>query len=191
MIVFFSSSSNAAILNFEGMNTYSSSYSSGGFDFEFNFSGWFIDNNTSYNGNGTTVLSGQGRNGYVDISMTDSSLFDVSAFDASVMHLGYTSGSIFATGFLSGGGTVTQTFSLTDSFDPFVLSGFTDLTSLRFGEDGGSSTWQSSGGISIDNLTYNDGGQIPSAVPVPAAVWLFGTAIAGFAGFSRFKKKTA
>lgn len=30
-----------------------------------------------------------------------------------------------------------------------------------------------------------------SPVPVPAAVWLFGTALAGFAGFGRFKKKTA
>jgi len=30
---------------------------------------------------------------------------------------------------------------------------------------------------------------VPAAVPVPAAVWLFGSALAGFAGFSRFKKK--
>jgi len=28
-----------------------------------------------------------------------------------------------------------------------------------------------------------------SAVPLPAAVWLFGSVIAGFVGFSRFKKK--
>jgi len=29
----------------------------------------------------------------------------------------------------------------------------------------------------------------PSPVPLPAAVWLFGSAILGFVGFSRFKKK--
>lgn len=29
----------------------------------------------------------------------------------------------------------------------------------------------------------------PNAVPLPAAVWLFGSAIVGFAGFSRYKKK--
>lgn len=38
----------------------------------------------------------------------------------------------------------------------------------------------------------SDGSSPPvSAVPLPGAVWLFGTAIAGFAGFSRYKKKTA
>jgi len=40
-------------------------------------------------------------------------------------------------------------------------------------------------------LTVGVGGlSDPAVVPVPAAVWLFGSAIAGFAGFSRFKKKS-
>ena len=34
------------------------------------------------------------------------------------------------------------------------------------------------GSGALDNLTY-------SVVPVPAAVWLFGTALFGFIGFSR------
>ena len=42
-------------------------------------------------------------------------------------------------------------------------------------------------GVSLDysELTLRD---VP-AVPVPAAVWLFGTALLGLAGFSRRKKK--
>jgi len=31
----------------------------------------------------------------------------------------------------------------------------------------------------------------PSAVPIPAAVWLFGSALAGFIGFNRRKQVTA
>lgn len=43
-------------------------------------------------------------------------------------------------------------------------------------------------GFMLDEITVTDLNSV-SAVPVPAAVWLFGSAIAGFAGFSRFKKK--
>jgi len=48
----------------------------------------------------------------------------------------------------------------------------------------------------IDPLFWDDrdndyalAGVEVSAVPLPAAVWLFGSVIAGFAGFSRYKKK--
>ena len=37
----------------------------------------------------------------------------------------------------------------------------------------------------LDNLTINE--NMPSAVPVPAAAWLFGSALLGFFGFSRKK----
>ena len=40
----------------------------------------------------------------------------------------------------------------------------------------------------IDFLLYNDDGlSAPSTVPVPAAAWLFGSALLGFFGFSRRK----
>jgi hypothetical protein len=42
-----------------------------------------------------------------------------------------------------------------------------------------------SGGIEVDHLQY---GASSSVVPVPAAVWLFGTALAGFVGMSRRRK---
>ena len=40
------------------------------------------------------------------------------------------------------------------------------------------------GGLYADNFTYN-----PSVVPIPAAAWLFGSALLGFVGFSRMKKQ--
>ena len=39
-----------------------------------------------------------------------------------------------------------------------------------------------SGGIEVDHLQYGGG---VSAIPLPPAVWLFGTAIAGLIGFRR------
>ena len=41
--------------------------------------------------------------------------------------------------------------------------------------------------INLDGVDAATGPVNPSAVPLPGAVWLFGTAIAGFAGFSRRK----
>jgi hypothetical protein len=41
----------------------------------------------------------------------------------------------------------------------------------------------------FDDLTY--GVTLPSAVPVPAAVWLFGTALIGLVGFGKRKSKVA
>ena len=184
-VCLFAGSANATLLDFEGMNTYNSTYSADGYDFSFAFSGWFIDQNSSWNNNGTTVLDGQGSNNYVDISLTDGSLFDVSTFDASVMWNNFSSGSLSVTGFLSGGSTVTDTFALSDTYNSYLLSGFTDLTSIRFGENGGSSSWGDSAGISLDNIQFGE--SMP--VPEPASIVLLGLGLAGL-GFLR-KKKTA
>ena len=51
-------------------------------------------------------------------------------------------------------------------------------------------TWDSldpdSSNIGIDDVVYN-GSTDPSPVPVPAAIWLFGTALIGLAGFGKPK----
>jgi hypothetical protein len=49
------------------------------------------------------------------------------------------------------------------------------------------------GGIYVDNIIYQSGVSAgpPSAVPVPAAVWLFGTALIGLVGFGKRKARIA
>ena len=179
---------NAALLDFEGMNNSVTTYSADGYNFEFSFSGWFIGQYVSYNNNGTTVLNGQGAysvtglGNYVDISLTNGSTFDVSMFDASIMHNSFSSGSLFVTGLLSGGGTVTETVSLSNTYNTYSLpSAFTDLTSIRFGEMGGSPDWLGSAGISIDNIQF-------STVPIPPALWLFGSGLLVLIGLTRRRK---
>lgn len=74
------------------------------------------------------------------------------------------------------------------SFDLTTLVGLdtTSLFNVEFFFDTVDAISNGDAGVRIDNFSV---GTPVSAVPVPAAVWLFGSAIAGFAGFSRFKKK--
>ena len=46
-----------------------------------------------------------------------------------------------------------------------------------------SGTWQTPGDKALSHLTFYD--SAPSPIPVPAAFWLFGTALIGFIGISR------
>jgi hypothetical protein len=67
-----------------------------------------------------------------------------------------------------------------------ALSGtstYNNLTFAALGMNTGSYTWSWGSGNQADSLTLNVG-----AVPVPAAVWLFGTALIGLVGFSKRKK---
>jgi len=75
------------------------------------------------------------------------------------------------------------------SFDLTTLVGLdtTSLFNVEFFFDTADLIGNDGAGVRIDNFSV---GTPVSAVPVPAAVWLFGSAIAGFAGFSRFNKKT-
>ncbi len=53
--------------------------------------------------------------------------------------------------------------------------------------------WGGGGGLAFDGHIYALSQEItvPSAVPVPAAIWLFGSGILGLIGFSRRKKAAA
>ncbi len=73
-------------------------------------------------------------------------------------------GSYFVPG--TGGNTATY-----NTWDRLFFSGITGIQKLEINLRGSGA---------IDNLSYN-----VSIVPVPAAVWLFGTALLGFIGLSR------
>lgn len=102
------------------------------------------------------------------------SAFSLSSIDLRKVNLipGPTSTLTF-TGFLLGGGTVTQDFTLSGntSFNTFNFdSRFDNLTKV---------VWRNSDPFhEFDNI-------VVSTVPVPAAVWLFGSGLLGLIGLSR------
>lgn len=71
----------------------------------------------------------------------------------------------------------------------FLLSDFsssidtTDIRSMAF-VAGGSYFSDFGGSFALDKIALSD----PSAVPEPAAIWLFGTGILGLIGFSKRRK---
>jgi hypothetical protein len=58
-------------------------------------------------------------------------------------------------------------------------------------------TWSNEGfesGKAVSHLSFYDGaggGPAPDPTPLPAAVWLFGSIVAGYGGFSRWRKRKA
>ncbi len=121
-----------------------------------------------------------------DMTLASGDPFDLLSFDA-----GSRKGSasliatgIRLTGFINGGGMVTTDIALNgDLFENFSLTGFLNLASV---------SWLALNPLAsvpnpqfvFDNVVINNA---PSAVPVPAAVWLFGTGILGLIGFSKRK----
>ena len=71
-----------------------------------------------------------------------------------------------------------QTFNAA-TFGTLAL-GWTGITTLNIRCAAGC------GQVTFDNIQFS-----PSAVPVPAAVWLFGTALIGLVGFSKRKSRIA
>lgn len=79
------------------------------------------------------------------------------------------------TGYLSAGGTVQESITFAqDGFQTFLLdSSWQGLETVEF-----------FGYVAVDNI-------VVTAVPVPAATWLFGSALIGLAGLRRTRKPAA
>lgn len=91
--------------------------------------------------------------------------------------------SLVVTGNLFGGGTVTQLLPLeVNLFPTFSLDPeFTNLSSVIF-----SASLQGNATIfGLDNINVEAGHEEIPPVPVPAAAWLFGTALVGLIGFGK------
>jgi hypothetical protein len=83
------------------------------------------------------------------------------------------SGNVTITGEYSGGGTIVENVLFGPGFDSYSFSAaWSGLSSITFQADAGI--------IALDNLEV-------TAVPIPAAVWLFGSALAGL-GWMRRKQ---
>lgn len=97
---------------------------------------------------------------------------------------------VLAEGFKDG----VQQYSLSyviDTLSPTWLSfNFLNIDELRFSSFGGVDHGYNGGGanFAMDNFTFNEN---VNAVPVPAAVWLFGTGLMGLLGFNRKRAQSA
>lgn len=122
------------------------------------------------------------QSGEIKLSKIDGGAFDLISIDLA----NYGSGnlipvSVTFNGLKSDGSFVMQTF--TDISSPFstqIFSGFLNLTEL--GWDIGD---QLQDLHKFDNIVIGMPSEQVSEVPVPAAAWLFGSALIGFAGLRR------
>lgn len=177
---------NAVTIDFEDiLPTYFglSTYQEDGFTLNSNVpDGTIIDVNNVVRGN-LGVFSGGtnsqtmvwGENGTIStISITNDAAtpFYLLALDASSMV--NPTGQLTLTGTLSGGGTVQQVLNLNSALTTYNITGMNNLSALDISFDGSVSFAP----FDLDNVQM-------SLVPVPAAVWLFGSALVGLAGWSR------
>ena len=80
-------------------------------------------------------------------------------------------------GFLASGGTVLQTFQLDGiafGLETFTFTGFEGISEVRWAQGPAFLTHQ------FDNIV--------TAIPVPAAVWLFGSGLLGLTGVARYRR---
>jgi hypothetical protein len=112
---------------------------------------------------------------------TDNTAFDLNSLDSGLAWSQSKTGSVVFTGHQSDGGILTQLLSLNKAYTHFVF-GWTNLLSV---EVSGNSDF---GYVAYDNINVTSAASGVNAVPVPAAVWLFGSALTGIVGLGRRKK---
>ena len=157
--------------------------------------------------NGSTYLLSWGAT--ITISARDNAAFSLLQFDAAEGAQGlamHWAEALAVSGYRDGSTVVEKRFDLdwtgaqvgtSNEFQTFAVSGFANLTSLSFAAIGGLS-----GDFSLDNLVFGpafaafDGDLSGSefvvvATPLPAAGWLFASALIGFAGLGRRRARAA
>jgi hypothetical protein len=134
------------------------------------FSGGTSSQSLFWGENGTNSiisLAGDGGEVFELLSLDASSLYDLS------------SGQLTLTGMLSGGGSVQQVLNLNGALTTYNITGMTGLSALNISFDG--ATYDAP--YDLDNIQMN-------VVPLPAGIWLMGSALAGLAGWQRRRKAT-
>jgi hypothetical protein len=160
-----------------------SSYQEDGFTLTSNVpDGTLIDVNNVVRGN-LGIFSGgtdsqslfwgeNGSDSIISLAADGGLAFELLALDAS--SLGNSSGQVTLTGTVSGGGSVQQVLNLNGALTTYNITGMDDLLALDISFDG--ATYFAP--FDLDNIQM-------SVVPLPAGIWLFGSAMVGLAGWSR------
>lgn len=114
--------------------------------------------------------------------VSSSTAFD---FNGAYINAAYRDGlQVTATGLRNGAQLYQTTIAVDTGVSQFFAFDFMGIDTLLFGAEGGTApdVWDGAH-FNIDNFTINT-----APVPVPAAAWLFGSAIMGLAGFARRKQ---
>ncbi len=134
---------------------------------------------TQYNGSAALTSSNSSD---IEMTLQGGGLFSIGSLDVDNIFQTVSGGTFEFIGNLSGGGQVAQQFAADNSLgnETVSLIGFQNLTSLILG---GAGTLGFANIGTVDNINTS-----LNPVPVPAAVWLFGTGLIGLFGFSKRKK---
>ena len=154
--------------------------------FEFNTSRFFLGDditNVASNGSGVLVMP---DNLSIMVTRAGGGEFDLIAGDFGMYdgYIGWSARRILVTGFLVSGGTLTRSIpvnSFVDTFSNHDLPFMRSLSAVSF-KGYGAGTLYYANGFALDNLEIE-----VSPVPLPAAAWLFGSALLGLIGYSRRK----
>ena len=127
---------------------------------------------SNYSYAGSAGLHERIANGLITLNRTDGGSFNLTSIDLSVLIPGGASPAVVFTGFLAGGGTVTQSFTPTSfGFQTFVFnSSFVNLTSVRWNQG-----TDEAHAHQFDNIV------VASSVPEPATMMLLGSGLVGVA----------
>ncbi|MEA5115635.1 MAG: VPLPA-CTERM sorting domain-containing protein [Geobacteraceae bacterium] len=111
------------------------------------------------------------------LTKTGGGAFSLTALDAANLLTENNNGQLTLIGHLQGGGTLTDTLSIGNTWTTFSLNGFSNVNSIDISASGGIYA------ALIDNMNVN-----PTPTPVPAAAWLLGSGMLGLFGMRRKSK---
>ena len=119
-----------------------------------------------------------GQNSTLSLAHDGGLRFDVLSLDASSLY--NASGTLTLSGTKIGGGTVSDTIVVDGNISTYSVSNMIDIVDMTISYDGG----VFSAPFDLDNISMN-------VIPIPAAVWLFGSGLVGLIGWSRRKAITS
>ena len=173
----------ASVVDFQntsGSFGLSSTYSNQGLTFQTAGPQYVYANGAGAN-NGTQYFI---ESGGVTVTADGGATFSLNAFDTGLSYYTGSAGTVQVLGNLLGGGTVSKTLNLTQTFQSVSFSGFNNLTSFYI------SPVSNGGYLALDNIRFNELANA-SAVPEPGSLALLALGLAGVGALRRGKRVLA